>query len=76
MTFLDGAPDPALLADLDTAAEGADQFSMRGHEIYVWCPTGYGRTVLSNEFFERRLKLAATTRNWRTVTRLAELAGG
>ncbi len=76
VTFLDGAPDPALLTDLDTAAEGADECTLHGHEIYVWCPTGYGRTVLSNEFFERRLKIAATTRNWRTVTRLAELAGG
>ena len=76
VTFLDGAPDPALVAGLDAAAGGADQFSIRRHEVYVWCPTGYGRTVVSNEFFERRLKLAATTRNWRTVTRLAKLARG
>jgi len=75
VTFLDGAPDPAMVAGLDTTAGGADAFRIQGHEVYVWCPTGYGRTVLSNEFFERRLKIAATTRNWRTVTRLAELAG-
>jgi hypothetical protein len=37
---------------------------------------GGGRTKLSNAFFERRLGLPATTRNWKTVTTLREPAGG
>jgi uncharacterized protein (DUF1697 family) len=29
---------------------------------------------LSNDYFEKKLGVAATTRNWNTVTKLAELA--
>lgn len=36
-------------------------------------PNGYGRTKLSNAFFERKLKVAATTRNWKTVTALHDM---
>ena len=41
--------------------------------VYLRLPHGYGRTKLSNPFFERRLGTAATTRNWRTVLTLAEM---
>ena len=36
---------------------------------------GYGNTKLSNNAFERALGAAATTRNWKTVTTLAAMAG-
>jgi uncharacterized protein (DUF1697 family) len=43
--------------------------------VYLRLPYGYGRTKLNNAWFERKLGTAATTRNWRTVLALAELAG-
>jgi uncharacterized protein (DUF1697 family) len=43
--------------------------------VYLKLPHGYGRTKLNNAWFERKLGTAATTRNWRTVLALAELAG-
>ena len=43
--------------------------------VYLKLPHGYGRSKLSNALFERKLGTAATTRNWRTVTALAEMAG-
>ncbi len=53
---------------------GADRFEIIGREIYLHCPGGYGETKLNNSYLERRLGVTATTRNWRTVTALAELA--
>ena len=46
--------------------------------VYLTLPHGYGRTKLNNAFFERKLGVAATTRNWRTVRALVEMstAGG
>jgi uncharacterized protein (DUF1697 family) len=44
--------------------------------IYLKLPHGYGRTKLNNAWFERKLGTAATTRNWRTVQALAEMARG
>jgi len=76
VTFLERVPDAAACARLADAAGAPDEFVRVGREIYLWCPHGYGRTALSNDFFERRLGMAATTRNWRTVTRLAALATG
>lgn len=43
--------------------------------VYLKLPQGYGRTKLTNAWFERKLGTAATTRNWRTVCALAEMAG-
>jgi uncharacterized protein (DUF1697 family) len=44
--------------------------------VYLKLPHGYGRTRLNNGWFERKLGTAATTRNWRTVTALAEMVAG
>ncbi len=42
--------------------------------VYLCLPHGYGRSKLTNAFFERKLGTGATTRNWRTVTALAALS--
>jgi len=44
--------------------------------VYLRLPHGYGRSKLTNAFFERKLGTGATTRNWRTVRTLAGLAAG
>jgi uncharacterized protein (DUF1697 family) len=44
--------------------------------VYLRLPHGYGRTKLNNAWFERKLGTAATTRNWRTVRALTEMAVG
>jgi len=41
--------------------------------VYLYCPEGYRHTRLTNSFIEKKLGLPATTRNWRTVTALAQL---
>jgi len=46
---------------------GPDEFAVSGTEVYLSCPGGYGRTKLNNSFFERRLAVTATTRNWKSV---------
>jgi uncharacterized protein (DUF1697 family) len=75
VTFLDGVPSASRLSALDPSAYGEDGFAVRGREIYLRTPGGYGRTKLNNSFFERKLGVVATTRSWRTVCALAEMAG-
>jgi uncharacterized protein (DUF1697 family) len=74
VTFLAEKPDPARVRALDPARGRPDEFRVVGREVYLHCPNGYGRTKLDNAYFEKQLAVAATTRNWRTVTKLAELA--
>jgi uncharacterized protein (DUF1697 family) len=73
VTFLAEKPDASRVEALDAAAFAPDEFEIHGNEAYLHFPNGYGRSKLSNEWFERKLGVAATTRNWRTVTALAQL---
>ncbi len=77
VTFLDGVPEPGRVADLvDRAASFApERLEVVGADVFLHCPGGYGETPLSNAFLEKRLGRVATTRNWRTVGALADLAG-
>jgi uncharacterized protein (DUF1697 family) len=74
VTFLAHAPDPEHVAQLAERRFDPDRFAVAGQDVYLHCPNGYGRSKLSNAFFERRLAVPATTRNWKTVTTLATLA--
>jgi uncharacterized protein (DUF1697 family) len=73
VNFLAEAPDPDLLGGLDPADFEPDIFGVGEREIYVWCPEGVRATKLSHAFWEKRLRVVATARNWNTVTRLLEL---
>ncbi len=75
VTFLASKPDRSRVRTLDPKRSEPDEFRVVGREVYLHCPNGYGRSKLSNAYFEKRLGVAATTRNWRTVTALARLAG-
>ncbi len=72
--FLSAAPEPANLAKINPAQYTPDVFTVIDKTIYLYCPNGYGRTKLDNIFFERQLKVMATTRNWNTVQTLMTLA--
>jgi len=76
VTFLADAPAKERPARLDTRQAAPDEAEIVGREVYLHCPNGYGRTKLSNAFLERHLGVAATTRTWRTVTSLRDLARG
>ena len=73
LTFLGSSPTADNLQKLDDIDCSPDQFIIDSLNIYVHCPNGYGRTKLSNNFFESKLKVTATTRNLKTVNKLLEL---
>jgi uncharacterized protein (DUF1697 family) len=74
VTFLDSAPKAADVAAIAEGNHGTDRFIADGHVIYLHCPVDYGHTKLNNTFFEKKLKVGATTRNWRTVNELLRMA--
>ena len=74
VTFLAQAPERRRMADLEGEEFEPDRFHVTRAAVYLHTPGGYGRSKLSNTYFERKLGVRATTRNWRTVTTLAELA--
>jgi len=75
VTFLAETPARAAVCSLDPQVGNPDEFRVVGREVYTHYPNGYGRTKLSNTYFEKQLGVVATTRSWNTVSKLAELAG-
>jgi uncharacterized protein (DUF1697 family) len=78
--FLAGIPDPGRVSDLladplaDPTAAGGDEFALSTTEVYLHHPNGYGRTKLTNSYFDRRLGTMMTVRNWRTVLTVLDMA--
>lgn len=68
-------PAPDLAEKLLEARQGTDRFVLRRSILYLYLASGYGTTKLNNNFFEKKLKVAATTRNWHTLKKLLEMTG-
>jgi uncharacterized protein (DUF1697 family) len=73
VTFLSETPQKGTLKKLEALAMSPDRFYSAPHEIYLYCPGGYGRTKLSNNAIEKVLSVNATTRNWKTTNTLFEM---
>jgi uncharacterized protein (DUF1697 family) len=75
LTLLAAAPKAEVIEAIGEVKAGDDQYQIIGRAIYLYCPNGYGRTKLNNNFWERKLKVVATTRNWNSMMNLLALAG-
>lgn len=76
VTFLSDVPAPENMASLEGVQLPGEEFVVLGKSVYLYCPNGYGNTKLNNGFFEKRLKVDATTRNWKTTLELLKLSHG
>ena len=74
VTLLAETPEAQRIQDLGEIDSGADEYYIRDKAIYVYCPDGYGRSKFSNNFWERKQKVRATTRNWNSINKLLDLA--
>lgn len=72
VTMLYDVPSTELAEAIDFESEN-DKYRIVGKNVYLYFPNGYGRTKLTNNFFEQKLKTSATTRNWKTMKKLATL---
>ncbi len=72
--FLEAAPAPDRVDRFDPEAHAPDVCMLAGREVHLHCPSGFGRTKLTTTYLERQLGVAATSRNWRTITKLVELS--
>lgn len=51
-----------------------DKFKISGSEIFIYCPNGFGKTKLYTNFFEKKMGVIGTARNWKTIISIIELA--
>jgi uncharacterized protein (DUF1697 family) len=74
VTFLEKAPAAELVRRLEAVAVGKERVVHIGRELYAWHPDGVARSKLAVLMAGKGLGVTATARNWRTVTKLLELA--
>lgn len=75
VAFLSGPLDGKTVEGLDNIAFPPEEFAVRGTQIYFHLPNGMGRAKLPAALLNgRRLPVAATARNWRTITKLLEMS--
>ena len=74
VTFLYRLPHRTTLQQVTLPNNEPAEFAIGIREIYLYCPNGYGKTKLTNTYFEKKLGIPATTRNWKTVNSLFSMA--
>jgi uncharacterized protein (DUF1697 family) len=75
VAFLAEAPGAARAASLDPARSPGDSFVVRGRGVYLHLPGGVAKSKLTSAYLDKALGTVSTARNWRTVLKLAEMAG-
>ncbi len=73
-TFLDEVPLTENLDQLNALDYSPEKFEVKAQTIFIYFPNGFGRAKLSNNLFENKLKVRATSRNWNTVNKLIEMS--
>ena len=74
VSFLSAQPDPRAVREIAAVDVAPEEFVVSGREVFAWHPNGIQRSPLAKLLSERRLGVAATARNWSTVTKLLALA--
>ena len=74
ITFLSDVPDTRLLREVKLLDYAPDQFTITDNCVFLCLESKYHKSKLSNNFFEKKLNLRATTRNWKTALKLLELS--
>lgn len=73
VSFLSGKPEKEKVDLINPLQNEQEQFRLVNTEIYLLVKKGqYGNSTFSNNFFEKKLKVQATTRNWATVNKMLE----
>ena len=72
VTFLSDVPPYAVRGSLGVYSNDAEDARLVKREVYI-LSSNYGKTCFPNSLIEKKLGVAATTRNWATLNKILEL---
>ena len=72
--FLHEKPSESQIGKVRGVNYPPDKFMIAGKEIYIYCPNGFGRSKIYTGFFEGKMKVTGTGRNWKTLNALVKVA--
>lgn len=74
VTFLSSKPDHHNRKTIEEKKQNGEEIAFSDSAVYLYCPNGYGRTKLTNNFLEAKLNVETTTRNWKTTNEIFNIA--
>jgi uncharacterized protein (DUF1697 family) len=72
-TFLSELPSKENIDELNNHSFENEFYELKGKVIYSHYPNGVGKAKMTLNFFEKKLKVSATTRNLNTTKKLLEM---
>lgn len=76
LTFLYEEPSVELKKSLISSSDDIATFKIKNRELYTLYKRSNAKHPFSNNFVEKKLKLAATTRNWNVINKVLDFAKG
>lgn len=73
VAFLEVKPSAQTVAAIDSRRAPGDSIAVLGREVYLHLPRGVARTRFSSAYLDKLFGIH-TTRNWRTVGKLAAMS--
>ena len=71
--FMYEEPDERHVQALYEAPTQPDEFSLAYPFVFMKFSDGIGKSKMDNNFFERKLKIKMTSRNWNTILKLSDM---
>ena len=72
--FLTGKVTETQMDKMRSISYPPDEFMIADREIFIYCPNGFGKTKLYTNFFENKMAVTGTARNWKTITTILAMA--
>ncbi|MCF7804521.1 MAG: DUF1697 domain-containing protein [Candidatus Marinimicrobia bacterium] len=73
LTFLEAEPENPDMDGLREVKKESEEYELKGQKFYLYAPEGIGRSKLANKA-EKLLGVSTTSRNWRTMGKIREMA--
>ncbi len=73
-SILNTVPDVNLVKETQEIKYPNEEFVITDDCVYFYSSVGYGKAKCNNNFFERKLKVSVTTRNYKTMLKLLSLS--
>lgn len=73
-TILQETPSKELVKEASEKIYEGEEYEIINDCIYFYCEKGYGQAKFNMNFFERKLKTSATSRNYNTMVKLIAMS--
>jgi uncharacterized protein (DUF1697 family) len=74
LTFLQDIPSTQKISSLPVFPDSPDKYEIINNDVFIWFAGKSHTSKLTNNLFEKYLATPASTRNWKTVQKLYEIA--